>query len=160
MAFLDIPLPIRWEDLDGYRHVNNVSIMRLLEEARVQAFWQAPADHIALGAVNYPTALPVTGADSQVHTVVASNRVEYRRQLGYRRDGVIVRLWISKLGGASLTIDYLILTRDDPDGRDPYAAARTALVTVDASTGKPVRLDAEARDVLERYTNPPLSFRE
>ena len=61
-------------------------------------------------------------------SVIASQRIEYVRQLGHRRDGVVVRLWLSRIGGASLTADYLVLTRDDPEGRAPYARARTVMV--------------------------------
>ena len=31
-------VPMRWSDMDIYRHINNVQIVRLLEDARVQAF--------------------------------------------------------------------------------------------------------------------------
>jgi acyl-CoA thioester hydrolase len=35
---LDIPVPVRWTDLDAYGHVNNAAMVRLLEEARIAAF--------------------------------------------------------------------------------------------------------------------------
>ena len=40
MARLHIPIPLRWGDLDAYGHINNVEMLRLLEEARIQAFWR------------------------------------------------------------------------------------------------------------------------
>ncbi len=40
---LHVPISLRWSDLDAYGHVNNASMFRLLEEARIQAFWIA--DH-------------------------------------------------------------------------------------------------------------------
>ncbi|HNP15801.1 MAG TPA: thioesterase family protein, partial [Terrimesophilobacter sp.] len=36
---IHIPIPLRWGDLDAYNHVNNVQMMRILEEARVRALW-------------------------------------------------------------------------------------------------------------------------
>lgn len=142
---LDIPVPVRWTDLDAYGHVNNAAMVRLLEEARIAAFWQPDPEQLELGA--------------EIATVIASQRIEYVRQLGHRRDGVVVRLWLSRIGGASLTVDYLVLTRDDPEGRAPYARARTVVVLVDTEDGTPVRLAPEARISLQAHAGEPLTFR-
>lgn len=157
---LDLPIPVRWTDLDAYGHVNNAAMVRLLEEARIAAFWQPPAEQLALGAPVPPAALPVGGSGAPVSTVIASQRLEYARPLGHRRDGVVVRLWLSRIGGASLSVEYLVLTRDDPEGRAPYVRARTVVVLVDAATGAPVRLAEEAREQLLRLQGEPLRFRD
>ena len=159
MAHLDLDLPVRWTDLDAYGHVNNAAMVRLLEEARIAAFWPAPAEQVALGAQQPEAALPVGGVGAPVSTVIASQRIEYTRSLDHRRDGVLVRLWISRLGGASLDVDYLVLTKDDPEGRRPYARARTVVVMVDADSGTPVRLDEEVRGQLSIHQGQPLTFR-
>ncbi|GAB2532708.1 acyl-CoA thioesterase [Brachybacterium huguangmaarense] len=160
MPHLDIRLPMRWSDTDGYGHVNNAAMLTLLEEARIRAFWGAPDEQVALGAEVLPSALPTFDGGSSVHTVVASHRVEYGRELPFRRDDVIVRLWLSRIGGASLTIDYLVLTGEDPDGAAPYATARTVIVLVDEATGRPTRIPAELRGSLARFTGEPLRFRD
>lgn len=36
---LHVPIKLRWSDLDAYGHVNNAEMLRLLEEARIEAFW-------------------------------------------------------------------------------------------------------------------------
>lgn len=160
MAHLDIAVPMRWADLDAYGHVNNASMLTLLEEARIRAFWDAPAEQVALGAQVLPTALPTFSVEGAPHTVVASHRIEYARELGFRRDGVIVRLWISRLGGASLTVDYQVLTGDDLEASTPYAIARTVIVLVDAQTSRPTRLDPALRTRLAGATGEPLAFRD
>ncbi|MCT2149083.1 acyl-CoA thioesterase [Dermabacter vaginalis] len=157
MPFLDIPVPVRWSDLDGYGHVNNTAYLRLLEEARTRAFWQPSDTELANGAPAYPTALAELSPGGAFHTLVAAHTIEYSRQLGYRRDGVLVRTWVSKLGGASLDLDYTILTADEPD--QPYASARTTIVIVDAKSGKAVRMPERLRTALERVTGAPLTFR-
>lgn len=159
MPHIDLTVSVRWTDLDAYGHVNNAAVVSLLEEARIAAFWHPPAEQIALGAQEPPAALPVGGAGSPVATVIASQRIEYARPLGHRRDGVVVRLWVSRLGGASLDVDYLVLTRDDPGAAAPYARARTVVVLTDTETGAPVRMDAEARRRLGEHTGAPLTFR-
>lgn len=157
---LDVPVPVRWTDLDAYGHVNNAAMVRLLEEARIAAFWQPPAEQVDLGAPQPPAALPVGGVGAELSTVIASQRIEYARSLGHRRDGVVVRLWLSRIGGASLSVDYLVLTRDDPEGTAPYARARTVVVLVEADSGAPVRLEQGTRQQLQRFTGEPLRFRD
>lgn len=160
MAHLDITLPMRWSDIDGYGHVNNAAMLTLLEEARIRALWGAPPEQVALGAEVLPSALPTFSPGSSVHTVVASQRIEYLRELGFRRDAVLVRLWLSRIGGASLTIDYQVLTGDDPRGESPYAIARTVIVMVDEGAGRPVRLDGELRATLREWEGEALTFRD
>ncbi|MDU0937498.1 MAG: thioesterase family protein [Dermabacter sp.] len=157
MPYLDIPVPVRWSDLDGYGHVNNTAYLRLLEEARTRAFWQPSDTELANGAPAYPTALAELSPGGAFHTLVAAHTIEYARQLGYRRDGVIVRTWVSKLGGASLDLDYEILTADEPER--PYAIARTTIVIVEAETAKAVRMPTRLRTALESFTSAPLTFR-
>ncbi|MFC7373796.1 acyl-CoA thioesterase [Brachybacterium sp. GCM10030267] len=157
---IDIPVAVRWTDLDAYGHVNNAAMVRLLEEARIAAFWKAPDDQIALGAPAPVAALPGGGTDSAVGTVIASQRIEYVRSMGHRRDGAVVRLWLSRIGGASLSVDYLVLTREDPEGQAPYARARTVVVMVDADSGAPVRLDDDSRRRLQEFAAQPLVFRD
>src|SRR5699024_10602173 len=72
MGHLDLDIPVRWSDLDAYGHVNNAAMVRLLEEARIAAFWPAPAEQVALGAQQPEAALPVGGVGAPVSTVIAS----------------------------------------------------------------------------------------
>lgn len=160
MTSLDITVPVRWADLDAYGHVNNAAMLRLLEEARIEALWGVPAEQLELGARTHPTALSSLSGGADVNTVIAAQRIEYARQLDYRRDGVIVRLWVSRLGGASITVDYLVLTGEDPEGKNPYARARTVIVMLDATSGAPTRLDAASREQLAPITGEPLTFRD
>lgn len=160
MARLDILVPVRFADLDAYGHVNNAAFLTLLEDARIAAFWTPTVRQQELGAGAYPTALPMFGPGADLQTVIGSLRVEYRRPLDFAREGVTVRLWLSRLGGASLTVDYLVLGRDDPDGADPYALARTTVVVVDARTGAPARIDDSSRETLAAWQDTALSFRD
>ena len=57
MTRITVPLPLRWGDQDAYGHVNNATMFRLLEEARIRAFVrddhateQAPAAALEVGA--------------------------------------------------------------------------------------------------------------
>ncbi|QCB94072.1 acyl-CoA thioesterase [Cellulomonas shaoxiangyii] len=161
MARLEVPVQLRWSDMDAYGHVNNVEMLRLLEEARIEAFWSHPAGPDGTrpdGA--WPTAVLDAGPGTGLATLVARQEIEYVRPLGYRRSPVVVEMWIGHLGGASLDVCYEV--RDAPAAADasaPYARAVTTLVLVDAATGAPQRIAAEQRTAWEPFVEEPVQLR-
>lgn len=163
MAHLDIRIPLRWSDLDAYGHVNNAATAGLLEEARIQAFWRPTDEEAARGAAEHPTAIPELGVDGSLLSFIASQHIEYPRPIPFHREGVVVRLWLSRFGGASLDVDYLILpvaAVEHGGGADQtYVRARTTIVLVDRSTQQPSRIPDTAREALTDWTDEPLAFR-
>ena len=143
-ARLRIPVQLRWSDMDAYGHINNVEMLRVLEEARIAAFWTHP-DPPADGG--WPTAVLAAGPGATTEMLVARQEIEYVRPLGYRRTPVVVELWIGHLGGASIDVCYEVHDGDLPgDGAAvPYARACTTLALVDPATGAPRRLTAPER---------------
>ncbi|WP_432515012.1 acyl-CoA thioesterase [Kineococcus sp. SYSU DK001] len=129
MARRRILLPLRWGDMDAYRHVNNVEVLRILEEARVRAFGTAAPDGTA--------PMLATGM------VVAKHTVEYLLPLDYRLEPVAVDLWIGRVGGASFEVDYELLEPDDP--ATVYVKASTVCVAYDFDAGRPRRLDDDEK---------------
>jgi acyl-CoA thioester hydrolase len=103
MTRLHVPVPLRWSDLDAYQHVNNVAMFRLLEDARITAFWRHPD---AADGEAWPTAILDTGPHATSHTFVAGQQIEYLRPLGFSRTPVRVEMWIGAIGGASLEVCY------------------------------------------------------
>jgi acyl-CoA thioester hydrolase len=51
---LFVPVQLRWSDLDAYGHVNNVEMFRILEEARITAFWAHPQEPGQPGQLEQP----------------------------------------------------------------------------------------------------------
>lgn len=173
MARLRVPVQLRWSDMDAYGHVNNVEMLRLLEEARIEAFWAHPAAAEPPGAdaappppadrEPWPTAVLDAGPGAQTATLVARQEVEYLRPLGYRRTPVVVDMWIGHLGGASIDVCYEVHDAS-PDsaaegGAGPYARAVTTLVLVDAATGAPRRIGETERAAWLPYVEAPPAFR-
>lgn len=145
MSVIRIPIQLRWGDQDAYGHVNNVAILRLLEEARARAFWK-PSDSDE-GAGLFPPLEPT----QQIWALVADFQLKYRQQLPYQRDPVIVELCISRVGGASFVINYALKATEHDDAA--RVTAQSTLVLVDRETGKPQRLDAQLREQLRRYSD-------
>jgi len=161
---LHVPIRLRWSDLDAYAHVNNAEMLRLLEEARIQAFWvNDEADGTDAGA---PGAHPV-GASTAVLdgrpgaatlTLIARLEIEYLAPIPYLRAPIDIQLWIGKLGGASLDVCYEVR---GPAGQEPgtlYARASTTIVLVDAASERPRKINAIERAAWTPYLEEPLSF--
>ncbi len=178
MTYLEIKVPLRWADIDGYQHVNNAAMLTLLEEARIAAFWASdvvaedPGDGagVAEGAggtgegddaeardAGHParrTALLEAGPGASTLTLIARQEVEYLLPIEYTRVPLTIRMWISHIGGASIDVSYEVLL-----GEVVHAIAVTAIVLVDAATGRPRRVTAAEREAWARHVAPPVEFR-
>lgn len=143
MSVIRIPIQLRWGDQDAYGHINNVAILRILEEARARAFWRT-ADSGGDGI------FPPLEPSQRIWALVADFQLRYRQQLSYQREPVSVKLWISRVGGASFVIDYALKAAEHDDS--PRVTAQSTLVMVDRDTGAPQRLSPELREKLRRHS--------
>lgn len=146
----------RWRDLDAFNHVNNTSMLKLLEESRVRAFWTPAAGEQAPS-----TAVLSSGLHSGVLTLVARQEIEYLAPVPYQRDPLDVQMWFGKLGGSSIEVCYEVCSPRETageTGQTVYARATTVVVKVDAATGRPLRLSAEERAAWEPYLGEPIAY--
>lgn len=152
MVHLEIPVTLRWADLDAYGHVNNAAMLTLLEEARIVAFWSADAEHTPSTA--HRTALLEAGPGAETQTLIARQEVEYLRPIAYTRAPLTVRLWLSHIGGASVDVCYEVLVRGEV-----HTVALSTIVLVDAATETPRRITRTQRDAWSRHLAAPVTFR-
>lgn len=153
---LHVPIHLRWGDLDAFNHVNNTSMLKLLEEARVRAFWE-PGD----GEQAPPTAVLDSGLHSGVLTLIARQEIEYLLPVPYQRDPLDIQLWFGRLGGSSIEVCYEVCSPQataGSSGQAVYARATTVVVKVDAATGRPLRLSDRERDAWAPYVGDPLTY--
>ncbi|WHS27276.1 acyl-CoA thioesterase [Auritidibacter ignavus] len=140
-----VQIHLRWGDMDAYGHVNNVQIVRLMEEARVLAFG-TPSGTGAPESEDQPeVAAPIdliSSVPEGVLTLISEHTVRYRRQLPYRRQPVPVRLQITKVKAAAIEVGYEFI---DPVTAEVAVTASSTLVFVDAESGRPVRLNDEQK---------------
>lgn len=156
MTRLHVPVRLRWSDLDAYGHVNNVEMFRLLEEARITAFWRHPQQQDD----PWPTAVLDSGPQASSHTLVARQEIEYLRPLGFARDPIEVQMWIGRIGGASLEVCYEVHEGAAASAEAaPYARATTTIVLIDAASGAPRRITPAERAAWEPYVEAPVTFR-
>lgn len=125
-ALAEVPIAIRWRDLDAFGHVNNSNYLTWLEEARL--VWLARLD----GEWHGEHAMPV----------LAAAHINYRRQLGWP-GRVLVQLECSRVGTTSITIAHRIVAEADRELL--YADGDVVVVWIDPASGKPVALPEAIR---------------
>jgi acyl-CoA thioester hydrolase len=152
VSTIRVPLELRWADTDQYRHVNNVTAVRLAEEARIRALGlPEKPEHFPPGA---PPVLAVLGPDT--FTMTVSQRFEYTAEMPYSGQTVYADVWLSKAAGRAVTMECRV-----GDGADiQYFIARVTVVIMDLATRRPRALtEAETRQ-LNDHLGEPLAFRD
>ncbi|HEX5567964.1 MAG TPA: thioesterase family protein [Streptomyces sp.] len=129
--------PLHWSDMDAFGHVNNVVFLRYLEEARIDFMFRL-ARQAASGAF--------TGG-----SVVAKHEITYVRPLAHRHEPVMVELWVSKIGAASLTVACEVKDRAEDGKETVYVRASTVVVPYDLERERPRRLTDEEKAFLKEY---------
>ena len=153
MTRLHVPISLRWSDFDAYAHVNNAEMLRLLEEARIQAFWRPDE-----GQEGAPTAVIDARPGAEMISLIARQEVEYVAPIPYMRAPIDIEMWVGRIGGASLEICYELYSPEGVTPRVLFTRAATTLVMVTAATGRPQRIPDELRSVWEPYVEEPVSF--
>jgi len=129
-------VPLRWTDQDAYLHLNHARAVTVLEEARIDLFFDQAAED---GLRGFADGL-----------LVAELNVAYRRQVAYRSTPVRITMTVDELRAASFRIRYAL--HDGPDGADPVAIeAWTRMAIYDLVAGRPRRLEASERAFLARW---------
>lgn len=143
---ITVDIPVRWGDMDAYGHINNVQIVRLMEEARVMVFG------VPSGTGQLDETTPVArinlldGVADGVMTLISEHTVKYRRQLSYRGTAIRVAVAVEQVKGASVEISYRFF-----DGETVAVEATSTMVFVHETTGMPVRLTPEQRAALAAH---------
>ena len=119
-----------WGDEDAFNHVNNVAYLRWCETARIEYL-------LRIGL--FPP-LPPQG----VGPIIASQTCHYRRPLNYP-DTVVIGSRVTGIGNTSFRMEHRIVSRATGQ---VAADAESTMVTVDYSTGKPVRVPHEVRKAI------------
>jgi acyl-CoA thioester hydrolase len=128
---------VRWDDMDAFGHVNNVTFFAYMQEARTgMLFAGEAAEHIP---------------DLIKGVVVARHEIDYRRPLEWRPEPIEVDVWTSHIKASSFTLKYEM--RDQLATPKPVvlAEAMTVLVPFDLAAGRPRRVSHAERHFLSRY---------
>lgn len=128
-------------------------MLKLLEEARVRAFWKADA-----GEEAPPTAVLNSGMAAGTLTLIARQEIEYLAPVPYQRRPLEVQMWFGKLGGSSVEVCYEVFNDPEHASRMLYARSTAVIVLVSAETGRPVRITPDMRDAWTPYIGEPITY--
>lgn len=154
MTRIHVPIPLRWSDFDAYAHVNNAEMLRLLEEARIQAFWRPDEG----GPAGVGTALLDARPGAATIGLIARQEIEYLAPIPYMRAPIDIEMWIGRIGGASIEICYELFSPDGVAPRVLFTRAATTLVMVTAASGKPERISDVLRAAWLPFVEEPVVF--
>jgi acyl-CoA thioester hydrolase len=143
---IEVLVPMRWGDMDAYGHINNVQIVRMLEEARIAAF--GPPRGAGLPGVEPHVSL-FNDVPEGTMALVVDHKIRYVRTLEYRNVPAVVQVWIGAVKGASFDIHYLL---QDPVTREDCVKASSHLAFVDEKTGRVQRLTPEQKERMAPFT--------
>jgi acyl-CoA thioester hydrolase len=149
-----VQIPLRWSDFDPYAHVNNAEMLRLLEEARIQAMWR----HDEGVADPIPTAVMDVRPGAPVQALISRQEIEYLAPIPYMRAPLDIEMWAGAIGGANIDVCYEIYSPIGVEPRELYTRAATTVVMVTTETGRPTRVPAELREAWLPYVGEPVQF--
>jgi acyl-CoA thioester hydrolase len=123
---------VRWDDLDGFGHVNNASYLTYIQEARANFTWYSRKE-----AGLEPVFSDMVVGRAEVDFIVPIY------EGGFDLD---VAIWVAKIGNSSFDLVYEL---SSPLGL--HARGRTVQVAVSMETKRSRPLSQEERDFLTGY---------
>ncbi len=124
---------MRWADMDQLGHVNNVTYVDYLQEARI--------DMLSAHA-------PVRGGEELAEgVVVVRTEVQFVAPLVFRAAPINVECWVSEVRAATFTMCYEIFDETE-SGRRVYLRARTVLSPFVFAEERPRRISAQEKATL------------
>ncbi len=129
--------PVRWADLDLLGHVNNVTYVDYLQEARIDMLLTHAPDTRAI--------------DLAEGVVVVRHEVRFVAPLTFRLHPVKIECWVTEVRAATFTMAYEVYD-EAPDGsRTVYLQAKTLLTPYVFAEERPRRITADEKASLLRF---------
>lgn len=144
----EVYIPLRWGDMDAYGHVNNVTVLQILEEARIAVFGAPPSAGEPVESSPTPRIELFAQLPDGVQALVSENHLRYLAPVLYRNLPVRVEVTLQQVKAASLTLSYRLF---DQFTGALCVTATTTLAFFNAHTGILHRLSAEQRAHLKQY---------
>jgi len=123
---------VRWDDLDGFGHVNNATYLTYMQESRSNFTWYSRKE---------------AGLDPVLsEMVVARAEVDFIEPIYDGGFDLDVAIWVSRIGNSSFEMVY-----EMSSSYGMHARGRTVQVAVNMDTKKSRPLSDEEREFLNKY---------
>ena len=126
----EVPIQIRFRDLDAYSHVNSAVYFTYMEQARVELLRRYDL-------------LNRFVLDDMI--VVARSECTFKKPITLDVN-LKIKLYIENIGNSSFDIVYIM-----HDDKFEYALGKTKMVYLDGKTKKPKVISKEFREILEGF---------
>ncbi len=126
--------------MDMLGHVNNVTYVDYLQEARVDMLVTHAPDSRA--------------EDLAEGVVVVRHEVVYLVPLTFRHRPVLIESWVSEIRAATFTMAYEVYD-ETPEGRVVYLRAKSVLTPYVFAEERPRRITAAEKETLTRFLDKP-----
>ncbi|MDN5755519.1 MAG: acyl-CoA thioesterase [Arthrobacter sp.] len=147
---LQVQVPMRWGDMDAYGHINNVNLVRMMEEARIAGFG-VPGGTGKPGTESTAELFSSVPVNTQI--LVVEHRVRYLSPLDYRNVPAEVEIWLSRVKAASFDVCYEF--RDPIEG-SLCVRATTTLAFFSVEDQRLFRLPARQREEMQQFLGEPV----
>lgn len=121
---------VRFDDLDAFGHVNNVTFAEYLQEARVDFAHR----HLAYGETTHEA------------SVVVHQAIDYLAPVPFRSEPLSVWVWVTHIGTSSLELAYEV-----SDDTTVFARASGVLVAYDVAASRPRSWSAAEREAMTGF---------
>ena len=123
---------VRWDDLDGFGHVNNATYLTYMQESRSNFTWYSRKE---------------AGLDPVLsQMVVARAEVDFIEPIYDGGFDLDVAIWVSRIGNSSFEMVY-----EMSSSHGMHARGRTVQVAVNMDTKKSRPLSDEEHEFLNKY---------
>jgi acyl-CoA thioester hydrolase len=123
---------VRWDDLDGFGHVNNATYLTYMQESRSNFTWYSRKE---------------AGLEPVLsQMVVARAEVDFIEPIYDGGFDLDVAIWVSRIGNSSFEMVY-----EMSSSHGLHARGRSVQVAVNMDTKKSRPLSDEERDFLSKY---------
>jgi acyl-CoA thioester hydrolase len=123
---------VRWDDLDGFGHVNNATYLTYMQESRSNFTWYSRKE---------------AGLEPILsQMVVARAEVDFIEPIYDGGFDLDVAIWVSRIGNSSFEMVY-----EMSSSHGLHARGRSVQVAVNMDTKKSRPLSDEERDFLNKY---------
>lgn len=120
-----VNVPLRWNDFDALRHVNNVRYLEFMQDGRVALFAGMGLARDYLQTIGH---------------FVARTEIDYLLPISMDVTEIELEIWVEKIGGASYDLGYNFKL-----GEQLFAKAKTVMVTVELATETVTRIPEDIR---------------
>ena len=128
------PVHVRWSDIDMYQHINDATMVTILEEARIPFLREPFGEDI-----------------TTIGLLIAEVNIAYKAQLRLIDSPLKVTMWSKRVRAVDFTVGYEVRSVGAAPGSRAAVVAETQLAAVHIEEQRLQRLSPKQREYLQSW---------